>query len=54
MSKVVIPASQAASMTVNASSRVSPLPNQAGVEPTPPKLPQPRMIRLTRTPVPPR
>ena len=54
VSKVVIPASQAASMIANACSRFSPLPNHAGVEPTPPKLPQPRMTRVTRTPDPPR
>jgi hypothetical protein len=54
VSNVVIPASQAASMIANASSRLSPPPKNSGAEPMPPKFPQPRTIRETRTPVPPR
>ena len=54
VSNVSIPASHAASMSANASSRVSPLPKNAGDEPTPPKFPQPRISRVTRTPDPPR
>ena len=44
VSNVVMPASQAASMIANACSSVSPSPKNAGAEPMPPKLPQPRMI----------
>ncbi len=54
MSNVVMPASQAASMTANASSFVSPWPKNDGIEPMPPKLPHPRMTRETLSPVPPR
>jgi hypothetical protein len=54
VSKVVIPASHAASISANACSRVSPLPKKAGDEPMPPKLPQPRITRETRIPVVPR
>ena len=50
VSNVVIPASQAASMIANASSRLSPWPKNAGDDPMPPKLPQPRMILETRIP----
>ena len=38
------PSSQAESMIANASSRLSPCPKNAGVEPIPPKLPQPSAI----------
>ena len=41
------PTFQAASITANACSRVSPLPKNAGAEPMPPKLPQPRTTRMT-------
>jgi hypothetical protein len=51
VSKVVIPASQAASRSACASPSVSPEPKNAGAEPIPPKLPQPRMIRDTATPL---
>lgn len=54
MSKVVMPASHAASISANACSLVSPLPKNAGAEPTPPKFPQPRTTRDTRIPVSPR
>ena len=45
VSNQVMPASQAASMSSSACSRVSPWPKKAGAEPIPPKLPQPRMKR---------
>ena len=51
MSKNVIPAAQAASMSANASSSVSPWPKSSGAEPTPPKFPQPSPIRETSRPV---
>src|SRR5258707_12545418 len=54
VSKVVIPASQAASMIAKASSRLSPPPKSSGADPMPPKLPQPRITFETRMPVPPR
>ena len=38
-------------MIAAASSSDSPCPKNAGDEPMPPKLPQPRMIRETRAPV---
>ena len=38
-------------MIANASSRALALPKNAGAEPMPPKLPQPRMMRDTRMPV---
>ena len=38
------PSSQAASISANASSFVSPRPKNAGAEPMPPKLPQPSTI----------
>ena len=38
-------------MIAAASSSDSPWPKNAGDEPIPPKLPQPRMMRETRTPV---
>ena len=53
VSNVVIPSSQAASMSRNASSFDVPWPKNAGDEPIPPKLPQPRMMRETATPLPP-
>src|SRR3989440_5253767 len=40
-------------MIANASSRDSPWPKNAGAEPIPPKLPQPRTSRETSMPVPP-
>ena len=45
VSNVVSPASQAASITANASSFVSPWPKNAGAEPMPPKFPHPRITR---------
>ena len=54
MSNVVIPPSQAVSISRNASSFDVPWPKNAGEEPIPPKLPQPRMIRVIATPLPPR
>ena len=54
MSKVVSPASQAASISANACSSVSPRPKNAGDEPIPPKFPQPRISREISIPVPPR
>jgi hypothetical protein len=54
VSNVVMPASQAASMIANASSRLSPRPKNAGDDPMPPKLPQPRMTFETRMPERPR
>ena len=51
VSNVVIPSSQAASMIRGASSRGMPWPKSAGAEPTPPKFPQPRMIRVTEIPL---
>ena len=45
VSNHVIPASQAASISSSACSSVSPWPKNAGAEPMPPKLPQPRMMR---------
>src|ERR1700693_4057171 len=49
-----MPASHAASMIAKAASGLSPPPKSAGAAPTPPKLPQPRMTRVTRSPVSPR
>src|SRR6188472_1949138 len=46
-----IPSSQAASMIRIASSCGIPCPKKAGAEPTPPKLPQPRTILVTVTPL---
>ena len=51
VSNVRIPSSQAASMIRGASSCGIPWPKKAGEEPTPPKLPQPRTIRVTDTPL---
>ena len=51
VSNVVMPSSQAASMIRKASSCGIPCPKNAGAEPTPPKLPQPRMIRETAIPL---
>src|SRR6187200_2881268 len=51
VSNVRIPSSQAASMIRGASSRGIPCPKKAGEEPTPPKFPQPRTIRVTDTPL---
>src|SRR5829696_1572005 len=48
-----MPASHAASIRRNASSFAVPCPKNAGDDPTPPKLPQPRMTRVTTTPLPP-
>ena len=45
VSNHVMPASHAASMSSKACSGVSPWPKNAGAEPIPPKLPQPRMTR---------
>jgi hypothetical protein len=50
VSKWVIPSSHAASINANASSSDWPRPKNAGAEPTPPKLPQPSMIRGTCMP----
>src|SRR5262249_59244100 len=44
----------AVSMIANASSSDSPFPKSSGADPIPPKLPQPRTARLSRTPVVPR
>src|SRR5687768_266178 len=54
VSNAVIPASQAASMSACASPSVSPAPKCTVDEPRPPKLPQPRTIRDTSTPLRPR
>ena len=51
VSNVVIPSSQAASMIRGASSREMPCPKSAGAEPTPPKFPQPRTMRVTEIPL---
>src|SRR5262249_6728954 len=51
VSNVLIPSSHAASMIRNASSCAMPWPKNAGEEPTPPKFPQPRTIRVTETPL---
>ena len=51
MSKTLMPAAQAASISANASSRLSPWPKSSGAEPIPPKLPQPRAILETSSPV---
>ena len=51
VSSVVMPRSQAASSSLNASSRVVPCPNSDGLEPIPPKLPQPSTTRVTATPL---
>src|SRR6187551_3405678 len=51
VSRVVIPRSHAASRSRNASSREVPWPNSRGAEPTPPKLPQPRITCETATPL---
>ena len=40
-----MPSSQAASISSNAWSSLSPWPKNSGAEPTPPKLPQPSAIR---------
>src|SRR6266545_1614463 len=48
-----MPTSQAASMMRRASSSLSPCPKNAGAEPIPPKLPQPRTMRGSSRPVPP-
>src|SRR5262245_28943150 len=42
-----MPADQARSISSNACASVSPIPKKAGAEPTPPKLPQPRIRRET-------
>jgi len=44
VSKWVMPACQAASMSASAWSSVRPLPKNSGAEPIPPKLPQPSAI----------
>src|SRR6476661_7619934 len=46
-----MPAAHAASIKANASSRPSPWPKSSGAEPIPPKLPLPRTIRDTSSPV---
>ena len=51
VSRVVTPSSHASSSSRNASSRVVPWPKNAGAEPMPPKLPQPRITRETATPL---
>ena len=51
MSRTVIPASAAASISANASSIVSPWPKSSGAEPIPPKFPQPRLMRETSSSV---
>ena len=50
MSNQSIPAAQAASISANASSSVSPRPKNSGAEPTPPKFPQPSAMRETVSP----
>src|SRR4051812_44915267 len=50
VSKCRIPSSHAASMSANAPSSLVPWPKNSGAEPTPPKLPQPSMIRGTSRP----
>ena len=49
-----MPPSQAVSSSRNASAFDVPCPKNAGDEPMPPKLPQPRMIRVIAMPLPPR
>src|SRR5438045_73723 len=49
-----MPSSTAASMIAKACSRDSPCPKSSGAEPIPPKFPQPRMMRETSMPLPPR
>jgi len=53
VSKWVMPRSQAASMSAKAVSGDRPWPKNAGADPTPPKLPQPRAIRGIVRPEPP-
>ena len=50
MSNQSIPAAQAASISANAPSSVSPWPKNSGAEPTPPKFPQPSAIRAPASP----
>src|SRR3954452_4443450 len=50
VSKCRSPSSHAASMRANAPSSSMPWPKNSGAEPTPPKLPQPSMIRGTARP----
>src|SRR5262249_13654695 len=54
VSKKVTPAAQAASISSNACSRVSPWPNSSGADPMPPKFPQPRPMRESSSGVRPR
>src|SRR5882672_10231371 len=51
---MLMPAAHAASIKANASSRRSPWPKSSGAEPIPPKLPLPRTILDTLSPVAPR
>src|SRR5262249_16326798 len=51
VSKDVRPSDHAVSMIAKACSSDSPAPKSSGADPIPPKLPQPRTTRLSRTPV---